>query len=86
MFPISTVGEPGVHGAGRTGTHAMGVSTPNAAAVAEITSGFVGELHIPNEGTLTIGILSMIVAAGVPVRTWFAGRTISDAGAAPKLH
>jgi len=69
MFPISTVGEPGTHGAGKTGTHAMGVSTPNAAAVAEITTGFVGALHIPNEGTFTIGTLSIIVAAGVPVRT-----------------
>jgi len=41
---------------------------------------------MPNGGILTRGLLSMIVAAGVPVNTAFAGNTASVAGAAPKLH
>lgn len=66
--------------------HGIGVSTPNAAAVAAITIGFDGLEHMPNGGTLTIGAKSMMVAAGVPVRTRLAGSTASVDGAAPKLH
>jgi hypothetical protein len=35
--------------------HGIGVSTPNAAAVAAATAGFVGVMHIPKGWTLTIG-------------------------------
>jgi hypothetical protein len=66
IFPISTVGDPGAHGAGVTGTHGMGVSTPSAAAVAAATVGLEGLLHMPNGGMLTMGALSMMVAAGGP--------------------
>jgi hypothetical protein len=66
--------------------HGIGVSTPNAAAVAAITTGFDGLEHVPNGGTFTIGAKSMMVAAGVPVRTRLAGSTASVDGAAPKLH
>jgi hypothetical protein len=83
---MRTVGELGTHGAGITGTHGIGVKTPRAAAVAEITCGFEGALHIPNGGMLTIGTLSIIVAAGVPVNTRFCGSTTSEDGATPKLH
>ena len=46
---------PGIHGAGVTGMHGIGVRTPNAAAVAAATAGFVGVMHIPNGGMFTIG-------------------------------
>jgi hypothetical protein len=64
----------------------MGVSTPSAADVAEITCGLDGELHIPNGSMFTKGTLSMMVAAGVPVKTRFVGSTASEEGATPKLH
>jgi hypothetical protein len=35
---------------------------------------------------LTIGLLSMMLAAGVPVSVLFSGSTTSVEGAAPKLH
>ncbi len=87
MFPINTVGAPGTQGAGVTGTHGMGVSTPSAAEVAAATVGLARLLQTPNGAMLATGALSMMVAAGTPpaiVR--FAGRTISELGAAPKLH
>ena len=87
MLPIKTVGEPGAHGAGVTGTHGMGVRTPRAAAVAAATVGFDGELHMPNGGMFTMGALSMIVAAGgPPASTWLVGKTTRLLGATPKLH
>src|SRR5271163_5301507 len=86
IFPIRTVGAPGAHGAGVTGTQGTGVSTPAAAVVAVITAGFVGAEHIPKGGIFTIGLLSMMLAAGVPVSVLFWGRTTSVDGAAPKLH
>jgi hypothetical protein len=58
MPPMVTVGDPGVHGAGITGTHGCGVSTPDAAAVAVMTAGFVGALHMPNGGIFAIGLKS----------------------------
>jgi hypothetical protein len=86
IFPIRTVGAPATHGAAVTGTHGIGVSTPNAAAVAAMTVGFDGLEHMPNGGMFTIGAKSMIVAAGAPVSVRFVGRTAKVAGAAPKLH
>jgi hypothetical protein len=86
MLAIRTVGAPGAQGEAVTGMHGIGVSTPNAAAVAAATVGFEGEMHIPNGAILTIGLLSIMFAAGVPVRTLLAGRTIREEGAAPKLH
>jgi hypothetical protein len=64
----------------------MGVRTPNAAVVAEATVGFDGEEHMPNGGMFTIGALSMIVAAGVPVNVRLVGKTMRLEGATPKLH
>lgn len=85
-LPIRTVGEPGAHGAAVTGTHGIGVSTPIAAAVAAATCGLAGQLHMPNGMTLTMGALSMIVAAGAPAMTHGVGSTFKDEGATPKLH
>ncbi len=59
----SSVGEPGAHGAAHAGMHGIGVSAPNAAAVAEATVGFARLLHIPNVmGSLGISIM---VARGI---------------------
>jgi hypothetical protein len=65
-LPIRTVGEPGVQGDGVQGMQGIGTNTPNAAAVAAATAGLAGDMHMPNVGTLTIGLLSIMVAAGVP--------------------
>ena len=69
------------------GTQGIGVSTPSAAAVAEATTGFEGLLHIPKGMMLTIGLWSMMFAAGTnEVSILLAGRTTSELGATPKLH
>jgi hypothetical protein len=78
---------PGIHGAVVIGVHGIGVSTPSAADVAAATCGLASELHMPNEGTLTIGLLSWMDAAGLPsIVTLAVGSTFSVAGATPKLH
>jgi len=82
-----TVAAPGTQAALVAGMQGMGVSTPSAAAVAAATVGFAGELQTPNGRMLTIGIWSMMFAAGGPSqRTLFFGRTTRDDGATPKLH
>ena len=86
MLPISTVGAPGTQGATVTGIQGMGVSTPIAAAVAAITMGLAGLMHMANGGILSMGLLSMMLAAGVPVMVRFKGSTTRLLGAAPKLH
>jgi len=86
MFATSAVGAPGTQGAGVFGIQGIGVNTPNAAAVAAATSGFAMELHIPNGNTFTIGLPSIMFAAGTPVIVLFTGSTINEDGAAPKLH
>jgi hypothetical protein len=48
--------------------------------------GFDGELHMPKGAMLTIGLLSMMLAAGVPVIVKLRGNTDSTPGATPKLH
>ena len=87
MFPSITSAVPGTHGVAVTGIHGTGVNTPKAAAVAEATMGFDGVVHMANGGILTIGIWSMIFAAGMLlVKTRFSGNTINDDGAVPKLQ
>jgi hypothetical protein len=86
IFASKTVGAPGTQGASVLGIQGIGVKTPNAAAVAAATIGFAGELHTPKGKIFTIGLLSIIFASGVAVKTLFAGNTINEAGAAPKLH
>lgn len=83
---MSTVGEPGAQGAAVTGMQGIGVNTPRAAAVAAATMGFAGELHMPKGKTLTMGLLSIMLAIGIAVITRLAGRTIKALGATPKLH
>ena len=64
--PRTTFADPGAQTPTGTGMHGMGVCTPSAAAVAAMTAGFVGELHIPNVGMFAIGIASAIVASCCP--------------------
>ena len=79
-----TVGEPGIHGAVVTGMHGWGVSTPMAAEVAAATCGLVIVVHIPKGIILTIGALSMVVAAGrLLALTRLAGKIVNELGATP---
>lgn len=55
MLAMRTVGEPGVQGAVVAGIHGMGVKTPNAAAVAAMTVGFAGLMHMAKGMIFTIG-------------------------------
>ena len=64
MFAIKTVGAPTIHGEAVAGTHGIGVRTPLAAAVADATVGFVGAEHVPKVGMFTIGLWSIMLAAG----------------------
>jgi hypothetical protein len=59
ILPINTVGEPGAQGATVLGTQGPGVKTGPFQLV-----GFDGELHTPKGKILTMGLLSMMVAAG----------------------
>jgi hypothetical protein len=77
---------PGVHGV-VTGTQGIGVSTPNAAAVAAATVGFARLVHMPNGAMFTIGAKSMIVAAGIFEHdTIDVGSTVKVEGASPNGH
>jgi hypothetical protein len=65
----------------------IGVSTPNAAAVAAATAGFAGDMHMPNGMMFTKGTLSMMFASGwFPVLTRFTGSTTRLLGAMPIMH
>ena len=87
MLAIMTVGEPGTHGAGMTGVHGIGVSTPIAAAVAEATAGLARDMHTPKGGIFTNGFWSMIFAAGgPPTIVLLIGSTFSVLGATPNVH
>ena len=63
-FLINTFGDPGTQGLGVTGIQGTGVRTPIAAEVAAATAGFVGVVHMMKGIIFSIGLLSIIVAAG----------------------
>lgn len=89
MLPIKTVGAPTIQGATVKGMQGIGVNTPSAAAVAAATMGLAKLLHIPNGKMLSIGLLSIIFAAGIAppaVMTRFTGSTVSEEGATPNVH
>ena len=87
IFPTSTVGEPGAHGAGVVGIQGIGVSTPSAAAVAAATVGLAILLHIPNGIIFTNGLLSIIFAIGMLLtRVRLVGSMFSVPGAMPNEH
>jgi hypothetical protein len=84
---INTVGAPGAQGAAVTGTQGCGVSTPKAAVVAAATCGLLKVVHIKKGMMFFIGMLSIMVAAGIAeALTIFSGVTIRLLGAVPKLH
>src|SRR5947208_3034413 len=84
MFAISVFAAPGFHGPAGTGTQGIGVSTPNAAAVAAATVGFARLVHMPNGGMFIAGTMSLIVAAGLPsMITRLVGSTFRADGATP---
>lgn len=85
---ISTVGEPGTQGAGVAGIQGIGVSTPNAAAVAEATAGLAMEEQTPKGMMLASGTWSIIVAANGPPANVGGplGITTKELGAAPNVH
>ena len=65
----------------------MGVRTPNAAAVADATTGFAIERHRPNGTMFTIGLLSRMFPAGGPCAiTRLMGNTFNGEGVNPMLH
>ncbi len=67
--PMITLGAGFSQGPAGTGMQGMGVSTPNAAAVAEATVGLARLLHVPKGGMLSIGAISVIAPAGRPLMT-----------------
>ena len=86
LLEIITVADPGVQGAGKTGTQGIGVSTPQAAAVAEATVGLAMEVHTPAGTRFLKGTLSIMVAAGTEqALVLFSAEPIS-VKVAPKLH
>jgi len=51
-----TVAAPGAQGALVAGMQGIGVSTPDAAAVAEATVGLARDWHMPNGAIFTMGL------------------------------
>jgi hypothetical protein len=87
MLPSSTVGAPGAQGAGVIGMQGIGVNTPKAAVVAAATVGLARLVHTPNGMMFTMGLLSMMLAAGMLlVSILLSGKTTRVLGARPKLH
>ena len=86
-FLTMIVGAIGVHVPAITGTQGIGVSTPNAAAVAAATVGFAIDMHMPKGIMLTHGLQSMILAAGkLPAKVPLIGGTSRADGAIPNEH
>jgi hypothetical protein len=85
-LPMRTVGEPEIQGAAVTGTQGAGVGTPDAAVVAEATSGFASDWHIPKVGMFISGAKSMMVPAGAPHRVRLVGSTFRVLGETPNEH
>ena len=77
----------GAHGPVITGMQGIGVSTPQAAAVAEATVGLANDEHMPKGSMFDIGAMSMMLAMSMFPHLGRRGTvTISDDGAIPKLH
>lgn len=64
--------------------HAIGVSTPPAAGVAEATSGLASETHMPNVAMFSSDT-SVMTPAGVVADT-SASDAVNTAGTAPNVH
>lgn len=78
---------PGAQGAAITGIQGIGVKTPAAAAVAEATVGLAMLWHMPNGMIFAIGLLSIMLPAGLFCTFGRIGSiTIKLEGAIPKEH
>jgi hypothetical protein len=87
MPPSITVAAPAAQGDGVTGMQGIGVSTPNAAAVADATSGLAIEAHIPKGMMFTSGSFAEMFASGCSlVLTRVTGSTTRVLGANPNEH
>lgn len=83
MFITFTIALPGAQGAGITGTHGIGVSTPIAADVAAETVGLAIERHMPKVGMFA-GVKSIVVAISMFMHFGRRGTvTINEQGAIP---
>ena len=78
-----TVGAPGIQGATIAGTQGAGLNTPSFAAVAAMTAGLLGALHMPKVGNLLSMMVAMFMFMPFTV-CW--EETGSGQGAAPNAH
>lgn len=66
------------------GTHGIGVGTPCALALAELTIGLARLVHRPMDPMFTRGLESVMFAAGSPlIGPRFTGRTLSVPSPSP---
>jgi hypothetical protein len=85
--PTVISGLSGIHCSVIAGKHATGVGTPSAAAVADINSGFSGDMHSPNVKMFSSGTQSIIVAIGILLmKDRLTGVTSRDEVDNPKTH
>jgi|TARA_B110000027_G_scaffold21079_1_gene22435 hypothetical protein len=86
-LPIFVFFAPGDQGLTGIGIQEEGTKTGTGPAIFQFI-GFAGDLHCPNAGILTNGIISKIFAIGFvfAVSVLFKGRTIIDFGPAPNEH
>jgi hypothetical protein len=85
MFSTNTSAFPGIHGVVIAGMQGAGVGTPMAAAVAEMTAGFMGDEHMPKDEILVPGAKSLIFSFGMfDKNTFREGFAINGHGAIPK--
>lgn len=83
MFITFTIALPGAQGAGITGTHGIGVSTPIAADVAAETVGLAIERHMPKVGMFA-SVKSIVVAISMFMHFGRSGTvTINEQGVIP---
>jgi len=78
-----TFAEPGDQGEVVAGTHGIGVSTPEAAAVAAATTGLDGLRHMPNGAMFMMGTKSWMLPAGLLAAITIFGNALKTDGAKP---
>jgi hypothetical protein len=86
-LPIFVFFAPGDQGLTGIGMQEEGINNGTGPAIFQFI-GFAGDLHCPNAGILTKGMMSKIFAIGFvfAVSVLFKGRTIIDFGPAPNEH
>lgn len=86
ILPIKIVGLPTTQGATVKGIQGIGVGTPKAAAVADITVGLTTLVHMAKGKTLSIATLSTIFAAGISTITLLVDSVTNVEGAVPNVQ